>query len=189
MEVWMKHRVTNRTATLMIAAIVVVIGACSDANGSGPNLIGPNPSASSGSGGPGDTSKTGGNTGDTSISHNPPPSPVPHYTLNVNVGTTRPSATDTLTTDPVVGAVVSVVQQTSTFTGHPGADSVNITTTVIATATSDASGNVSFPGLVGSTSYVLKAAPPAGSNLAPVSLFVGQAFSDVVKLSVTLHRP
>ena len=43
----MNRVVTSRVATLMTAAIVVVIAACSDANGSQPGLTGPNASTSS----------------------------------------------------------------------------------------------------------------------------------------------
>jgi hypothetical protein len=186
----MNRVVTSRVATLMTAAIVVVIAACSDANGSQAGLAGPN--ASTSQGGSGDSAKnTPGNPGgghpDTGVTPKPAPKPVASFTLAVHVGSPRPGGTDTLATDPIAGATVSVYEETFTFTPHPGADTVNINTTLVGTGVSDANGDVAVPNLKGTGQYLIKVAPPAGSNLGPASIGIYQAYVDLVKVTVTLH--
>jgi hypothetical protein len=177
----MKQLVIKRGMALIAAAAVAVIGACSDAGTGGPGLAGPNASN-----GPktsnGDTSKTGGGGGGDSTARKP----VAKFTLNVHVGTRR-GGTDTLATDPVPGATVSVYEETYTFVhGSDGNDTVHINTTVVATGISDASGNVTFPDLRGESNLGIKADPPAGSPLHWGALALGQTFVDPRKVSLTL---
>lgn len=188
----MNRVVTSRVATLMTAAIVIVVGACSDTNGSNANLTGPNPSTSAG-GSPGDSGKTppgnpGGGHPDTNLTPpNPNPKPVASFTLQVHVGSRRAGAVDTLTTDPIAGAAVSVYEQTFTFTPHPGADTVNINQTLIGNGVSDANGDFSLANLKGTGQYLIKVAGPTGTNFDPNSVIISQAFVDPVKVLVTLH--
>jgi len=187
----MNRVVTSRVATLMTAAIVVVIGACSDTNGSQPGLTGPNPSASAG--GQGDSSKTppgtpGGGHPDTNLT--PPgsnPKPVASFTLQVHVASLHPGSADTLGTDPVAGAAVSVYEETFTFTPHPGADTVNINQTLVGNGVSDANGDFAVPNLKGTGQYLIKVAGPAGSNFGPATTSITQAYVDPVKVLITLH--
>jgi len=184
--------VTSRVATLMTAAIVVVIGACSDTTGSQTSLTGPNPSTSAG-GSSGDSSKTppgnpGGGHPDTNLTQpNSNPKPVASFTLQVHVGSPRPGATDTLATDPIAGAAVSVYEQTFTFTPHPGADTVNINQTLVGNGISDANGDFAVPNLKGTGQYLIKVAGPAGTNFGPASVIISQAYVDPVRVLVTLH--
>jgi len=187
----MNRVVTSRVATLMTAAIVVVIAACSDANGSQPSLTGPNASASSG-GSAGDSAKTppgnpGGGHPDTGTTTTPGPKPVANFTLAVHVGAPRPGATDTLTTDPIAGATVSVYEETYTFTPHTGADTINITQTLVGSGASDANGDFAVANLKGTSQYLIKVAPPAGSNFGPASVGISQVSVALAKVQVTLH--
>ena len=188
----MNRVVTSRVATLMTAAIVVVIGACSDTNGSQTNLTGPKTSTSAG-GSQGDSTNTppgnpgGGHPDSTHTPPNSNPKPVASFTLDVHVGSRRPGATDTLTTDPIAGAAVSVYEETYTFTPHPGADTVSINQTLVGSGVSDANGDFSVPNLKGASQYLIKVAAPAGSNLGPASVGISQAYVDPVKVLVTLH--
>jgi len=187
----MNRVVTSRVATLMTAAIVVVIAACNDMNGSQPSLTGPNASASQG-GSAGDSAKnTPGNPSgghpDTGITTTPGPKPVASFTLAVHVGSPRPGATDTLTTDPIAGATVSVYEETYTFTPHAGADTVNINQTLVGSGPSDANGDFTVPNLKGASQYLIKVAPPVGSNFGPASVGISQVSVDLAKVLVTLH--
>ena len=187
----MNRVVTSRVATLMTAAIVVVIAACSDADGSKLPLTGPNPSSSSG-GTPGDTAKNtpgnpGGGHSDTNTTPTPSPKPVANFKLVVHVGSPRLGSADTLATDPIAGATVSVYEQTITFINHPGSDTAQINQTLVASGTSDASGNFSAPNLKGPSQYLIKVAPPAGTNFGRSSLVISQAYLDVVNVTVRLQ--
>ena len=187
----MNRVVTSRVATLMTAAIVVVIAACSDTNSSQPGLTGPNGSTSQG-GSAGDTAKnTPGNPGgghpDSSGTPKPGPKPVASFTLDVHVGTPLPGGTDTLATNPTAGATVSVFEETFTFTPHPGADTIQLNQTLVGTGISDANGDVTVSNLKGTGQYLIKVAPPAGSNLGPATVSISQAYLDLVKVMVTLH--
>jgi hypothetical protein len=182
----MMHFVTRRAAVLMAGAAFAVITACGDRGSTEPGVLGPNASAR-GSQGSADTAKNGGGPHDSSGSHTPAPKPVSKYSLTVHVGTPRAGATDTAANDPVVGATISVVDQTYTFTPGNGADTVHITSTVVATGSSDANGNVTIPDLRGTVDYLIKVAPPTGSALGPATASLPQAFADVVKLTMILH--
>ena len=175
----MTERMTSRGALLLVAVAMSAVAACSDSGTTQPGLLGP--SAQSGPGG----SSAGGK--DSSGSHTPAQTPVSKFTLNVHVGSLRPGATDTVTTDPVANATVKVIQQSYTFIPHAGSDTVQINTTIVATASTDATGNVSIPGLTGTADYIIRVDPPVGSVLGPATTDVTQAFADVVKRSITLH--
>jgi hypothetical protein len=189
----MNRVVTSRVAALMTAASVVVIAACGDTNGSQTNLAGPNASSSSG-GSAGDSARNnppagnpGGGHPDTGATPKPNPKPVASFTLDVHVGSPRPGATDTLATDPIAGATVSVYEQTYTFTNRPGADTVNINQTLVGSGASDANGDFAVPNLKGTSQYIIKVAPLAGSSFGPASVIISQAYADPVKVLVTLH--
>ena len=186
----MNRVVTSRVSMLMTAAVVVVIAACSDTSNSRTGLTGP--SANSSGGSPGDSAgnhpgNPGGGHSDTSVTPTPAPKPVASFTLAVHVGSPRPGAADTLATDPVVGAAVSVYERTITFVNNPGADTANINQTLVASGSSDAAGNFSVPNLKGTAEYLIKVAPPAGSAFGPSSVFFNQAYLDVVNVLVTLR--
>jgi len=180
----MKQLVTKRGMALITAAAIAVIGACSDSGGTGQGLTGPNANVSNGpNGSNGDTARTGGGRDST------PKNPVAKFTLTAHVATPRPSAPDTLTTDPVAGATVSVIEETYTFVrGAGGNDTVHITNTVVATGSSDATGNVTFPDLKGASSYLIEAKPPVGSPLSIARIGIGQTFVDPLKLNLTLFH-
>ena len=178
----MKHVVTSRAVVLMTAAAFAVITACSDSGSTQPNLPGPNAATSNGpGGGTRDTAKTGGPR-DSSGSHTPAPTPVSKFTLAVHVGTYKLGGTDTLATDPIVGAIVSLYDQTITFTRGNGGDTAHINNTLLATASSDANGNVTIPNLKGAAQYVVRVQRP-GSSEQSGSAFINQAYADTVKLS------
>ena len=179
----MKQVGTSRALALMTAAVVAVITACGDSGGT-QGLSGPKASATNGpSGTAGDTAKHGGAR--DSNSHTP--APVTKFALKVHVGTPQAGATDTLTNDPLPNATVGVYEQTSTFTHTPGADTVYLNSTLVATGSSDANGNVTFPDLKGASWYLVKAAPPPGSTLGIATTFINQAFADTVRLTIVLH--
>ncbi len=180
----MTQLVTKRGMALIAAAAVAVIGACSDSNNVGQGLTGPNASATNGpKGSNGDTAQNGG------VRDSNTRKPVAKFSLAVHVATPQPGALDTLSTAPVAGAKVSVIEETYTFTqGQGGNDTVNISNTVVATGTSDATGNVTFPDLKGASVYIIKAAPPAGSPLRAASIGIGQTFIDPLKLQLTLFH-
>lgn len=180
----MKQVVTKRGMALIAAAAVAVIGACSDSGSVRPGLTGPNASASNGAkGSNGDTAQSGGRHDSTAKN------PVAKFTMSVHVGTPQSGATDTLSTSPVAGATVSVIEETVTFVkGAGGNDTGHIHTTVVATGSTDAAGNVSFPDLKGTSVYIIKAEPPIGSPLRAASMAIGETFIDPLKLNLTLFH-
>src|SRR5690349_15105628 len=104
--------VTSRIVSLTTLALFAAIVACSD-SGSQGDINGPNPSASTGPKGSGDsTTPPSGNPGPTTPPdsstnpHNPPAQPVAKFTLNLHIGTQRPRSADTLANDPLAGASV-----------------------------------------------------------------------------------
>ena len=111
------------------------------------------------------------------------------FTLVVHVGTPRAGAADTLATDPLAGATVSATQRGYVFTGGSGQDSLTFTETLVATAATDANGDVSFPNLKGAYTYVIKAVPPAGVLLTSPTAFIPQAFSETIKTTLVLRKP
>lgn len=187
------HVVTSRILPLTTLAFLAAIVACSD-TGSSAGIDGPNPSASSGPKGNGDTTTPpSGNPApttppDSSTLHNPPAQPVPKFGLVLRVGTQRPGATDTLATDPLAGASVTLLKETTTFVQHPGADTVQFNDTVVGTGTSDANGLVSFADLDGTQVYKIKVGAPAGSDLGDTILWINRAYTVVMDVAVTLRR-
>ena len=179
----MKRVVTSRLVMLMTAAIVTVISACSDSNDAQRGLTGPNASTTNGpQGSSGDTAKTGG-TRDSSGA----PKPVSKFALTVHVGTPRPGSADTTATDPLANATVSVYEYTLTFGQIPGSsDTSHVNLTLVATGSSDTNGNVRFTDLKGKSQYLIKVAPPPGGSLGTVTDFINQAFTDEVKILITL---
>jgi hypothetical protein len=176
----MKQLVTSRAALLMAGLAVAVVTACSDSGTL--NLAGPNPAVANGPGGSRDTSKTGGGRDSTGSR-----TPTAKFALVVHVGTPRPGSADTLSTDPVPGSVVTISEETYTFVHVPGADTVHLNMTVVATGAPDANGNVTFANLKGASIYQVKAEGPPGSPLRASTTFINQAFADTVKIQLTLH--
>lgn len=188
------HVVTTRILPLTTLALFAAIVACSDA-GSQADPTGPNPSASTGPKGSGDTTTPpSGNPAPTTPPdsstqpHNPAPQPVATFALNLRVGTPRPGATDTLTNDPLAGASVTVLKVTTTFVSHPGSDTVQFNETVVGTGTSDANGLASFANLDGTQVYKIKVAAPAGSGLGDTILWIDRAYAVVLNVPVTLRQ-
>jgi hypothetical protein len=107
--------------------------------------------------------------------------------LLVQVGSPRPGAADTLSTDPLPGSTVTVYEQTMTFIHVPGADTVRFNTTVVATGSADAAGKVVFPNLKGTSQYLVKAEPPVGSTRRATSALFNQAFADTVRILMVLR--
>ena len=191
----MKQNVTRRVAGVLGAAAIAVALACSDSgtseplqrssnNGPGGGLSADTATHTGGTGG------TGGNPRDTSGPGNPAPKPVSSFTLAVHVGTPRAGAIDTLLTDPIAGASVTVAKFAYVMTGGNGADTVNITEVTVANAMTDANGDVSFPNLKGEPAgYVIRASPPVGLNLAPMRVLIPQAYSETMKTTIVLRKP
>jgi hypothetical protein len=187
----MKQIVTRRAAGVLAATAVAVVLACSDSSPSEPS---PRSSKSEGGGSlANDTATTGGgpvgNPTDTGRSGNPAPKPVASYTLVVHTGTPRAGVADTLLTDPLAGASVSVTERGYVFTPGNGHDTLTFTETVVATATSDANGDVSFPNLKGASTYVVKATAPAGLALTAPTVIIPLAYSDVIKTTLVFRKP
>lgn len=186
--------VTSRILPLTTLVFFAAIVACSDA-GSPGGIDGPNPSASSGPKGNGDTTTPpSGNPAPTTppdsstAPHNPSAQPVAKFTLNLHIGTQHPGATDTLTNDPLAGASVKVIKETTTFVQHPGADTVQFNDTVVGTGTSGADGLLSFANLDGTQIYKIQVAAPAGSDLGDTILWINRAYAVVLDVPVTLRR-
>lgn len=181
----MKPFVTSRAIPLLAGALFAVITACSD-SGSGLGPTSPKAAANNDPRTSGDTSTSGG-THDSTGSHNPSRTPVDKFALTVNVGTQRPGAADTLSTDPLPNATVSVYEETLTFVHTPGSDTVRISMDLVGSGTSDANGNVTIAGLKGADQFNVKVAPPPGSALHATTLWINQAFTAAVKVPVTLR--
>ena len=185
----MKQNVTRRAAGVLGAAAVAVALACSDSGTSGPlqrssnNGPGAGLSADTGThnGGTGGTPHDSGNT--------PGPKPVASFTLAVHVGTSRVGGSDTLLTDPVAGAAVTVAKFGYIMSGGNGNDTIQITEVPVATGTTDANGDASFPNLKGEPGYVIRAVPPAGLNLTSARVVIPQAYSETIKTTLVLRKP
>ena len=185
----MKQNVMKRVASVLGASAIVVALACSDSGTS-------EPLARSSNNGPGaglsaDTGTHTGGTGGTphDSGNTPGPKPVASFTLTVHVGTSRVGGSDTLLTDPVAGATVTVAKFGYTMTGGGGADTIQITEIPVATGTTDANGDASFPNLKGEPGYVIRAEPPAGLNLTSARVVIPQAYSETIKTTVVLRKP
>ena len=185
----MKQKVMRRAAGVLGASAIVVALACSDSSTSEPFRRTANNTPGAG----GDSTANGGgptgNHPDSSGSGNPAPKPVPSFTLVVHVGTPQVGAADTLVNDPVAGATVTVAKFGYIFSGGNGADTVQITEVPVASATTDASGEVTFPNLKGELGYVVRAAPPAGVNLTSARVVIPQAYSATIRTTVVLRKP
>jgi hypothetical protein len=179
----MKQFVTSRAAILMAGAIFAVITACSDSSNSpisGPKASANNDPRTSN----GDTAKHGG-PGDTTGSRNP--GPVAKFALTVHVGSYRITGPDTESTDPIANATVSIYEQKTTIT-HTGPDTLHVDTTLVTTGSTDANGDVTFPGLKGALQYLITVAPPPGSAFDPTSFPLNFVTVEAIKLNVSLRR-
>jgi len=189
----MKQNVTNRAATLLVSSIFVVALACSDSSTNDPLRRSGN--AGAGAGVSADTATHGGgpvgNPHDTGGPGNPtpPPKPVTSFTLVVHAGTPRVGAADTLLTNPLSGATVSVTQRAYVSSPGNGQDTLTFTETLIATGTTDANGDVSFPNLKGAATYVVKALPPAGLALSAPTAIIPNAYSETIKTTLVFRTP
>jgi hypothetical protein len=187
----MKQNVTRRVVGVLGAATVAVALACSDSGVSDPLHRSSN--TGQGAGLSADTgTHTGGSTGnphDSSGSGTPAPKPVSAFTLAVHVGTPHAGAIDTLQNDPIAGATITVAKFGYIFTGGGGADTIQITEVPVASGTTDANGDVSFPNLKGEAGYVIRATPPAGLNLAAARVTIPQAYSETIKTTLVLRKP
>lgn len=183
----MKQNVTRRAAGVLGAAAVAVALACSDSGTSGPlersSNNGPGAGLSADTGSHTGTGGPVGNPSDTGSK------PVASFTLAVHVGTPRAGALDTLQNDPISGATITVAKFGYVMSGGNGADTVQITEVPVATGTTDANGDVSFPNLKGEPGYVIRAVPPAGLNLAPARVIIPQAYSATIKTTLVLRKP
>jgi len=186
-----KRNVTRRAAGILGASAIAVALACSDSSSSEP--LKRTSSSAGGAGVSADTATHGGgpvgSPHDTSGSGNPAPKPVASFTLAVHTGTPRVGAADTLLTDPLAGASVSVTQRGYVFTGGSGQDTLTFTETVVATATTDANGDVSFPNLKGASTYVVKAVAPAGLNLTAPTAIIPNAYSETIRTTLIFRKP
>ena len=153
----MKPRIPIRISLFALA--VAALAACSDTTQPTVDLGGGNTAggADSGSTNPG----TPGGGPDTALTHPDNPTPVDHVTLHVTVA--RPvGGADTLSThDPVAGAEVSVLKQQ--LVPGPGPDTLTVQETLVASGTTDASGQITFSDLPGSA-YRVVAKSPDGSS-------------------------
>jgi hypothetical protein len=185
----MKQNVTRRAAGVFGAAAVAVALACSDSGTSDP--LGRSSNSGPSAGVSTDTAPHGGtgNPHDSSGTGNPAPRPVPSFTLAVHVGTPHPTAADTLVNDPLAGATVTVSKFGYIFTSGGGNDTVTITETPVATATTDANGEVSFTNLKGDVSYTVKAEPPAGLALRAARVVLPLAYAPTIRTTLILRKP
>ena len=179
-----------RLAGLIAAAALTVIAACGDSGATQP-LSSPNASEGGIGGQSGDTALTGnpgnpGTAGDTAKTGNPS-NPVANFTLDVKVLGGSLTGTDTLLNGPVGGVRVEVYSQTYTHTGGNGADTVNISQTLVTSGTTDGSGHIVFPNLKGQ-SYVLKGTPPDGSGYRSFSGFSPVPYSDRIAMTFVLQK-
>ena len=189
----MEQNVTKRIAGVLAASIVLVALACSDSSTNEPIRRTSNVGASGGTSA--DTATHGG--GPVGSPHDsggpgkptPPPQPVSSFTLLVHAGTPRVGAADTLLTDPLAGAMVSVTQRGFVSSPGGGQDTLTFTETLIATATTDANGDVSFPNLKGAATYVVKALPPAGLALSAPTAIIPNAYSATIKTTLVFRKP
>lgn len=185
----MKQNVMRRAAGVLGASAIVVALACSDSGTSEPlqtsrnNGPGGGLSADTGS----HTGGTGGNPHDSG--NTPAPKPVASFTLAVHVGVSRVGGSDTLLTDPVAGATVTVAKFSYTFINGGGNDTLRITEVPVATAVTGANGDASFPGLKGDPGYVVTAAPPAGLNLTTARLVLPVPYSETMRATLVLRKP
>lgn len=189
----MKQNVTGRAVSVVATMTIVVALACSDSSTSDP--LRRTSDAGAGAGLSADTATHGGgpvgNPHDSGGPRNPSPAPKPVslFTLVVHAGTPRVGAADTLLTDPLPGASVSVTQRGYAFTGGSGQDTLTFTETLVATATTDANGDVSFPNLKGASTYVIKAAAPAGLNLTAPTAIIPNAYSETIRTTLVFRKP
>ena len=188
----MKQNVIGRVSGVVAALGFVVALACSDSSTAGP--LRRTSDAGTGAGLTSDTATHGGGTGgnphDTGGPGNPvPPKPVPLFTLAIHAGTPHPGAADTLQTDPLPGATISVTERG--YVVHPGngQDTLTFTETVVATGTTDADGDVSFPNLKGASTYVVKSAPPAGLALSAPTITIPNAYSETIRTTLVFRKP
>ena len=70
-----------------------------------------------------------------------------------------------------------------------GQDTLTFTETLIATATTDANGDASFPNLKGAATYVVKASPPAGLALSAPTALIPNAYSETIKTTLVFRTP
>ena len=70
-----------------------------------------------------------------------------------------------------------------------GSDTLTTSQTLISSGASDASGNFVVPNLKGASVYLIKVAPPSGSNLSPGSMIISQVSADSVTVPITLFGP
>jgi hypothetical protein len=189
----MKQNVTKRTANLLASSIVAVALACSDSSTNEPFRR--TSDAGTSAGVSADTATHGGgpvgSPHDSGGAGNPAPSPKPvnSFTLVVHAGTPRVGATDTLLTNPLAGATVSVTQRGYVVSPGGGQDTLTFTETLIATATTDANGEVRFPNLKGAATYVVKALPPAGLALSAPTAIIPNAYSETITTTLVFRKP
>ncbi len=188
----MKQNVTGRALGAVAALGLAVALACSDSSTNEP--LRRTSDAGNGAGLSSDTATHGGGTGgsphDSGGPGNPvPPSPVSVFTLVIHAGTPHPGAADTLQTDPLPGASISVTQRG--YVVHPGngQDTLTFTETVIANGTTDVNGDVSFPNLKGAATYVVKSAPPSGLSLSAPTVTIPNAYAETIKTTLVFRKP
>jgi len=195
----MKQLLTTKRNLLVVAVAIgttIAIAACSDTDTLGPTPTAPGSlsSSSTGNGGPDTSQHTGGDTSsshpgkDTSTTHPPVPKPVEKFTLVVQVGSQVPTSTDTLSSDPIAGASVTVAHRAYVRTGKQGSDSLQVVDTPVGSATTDASGNASFAGLKGTDAYVIKVDGPSGSGYAESTTSIYQAYFDTITIHTILRK-
>lgn|SRR5689334_12261594 len=189
----MKQNVTKRIVGIVAAMGLPVALACGGSSTNEP--LRRTSDAGAGAGVASDTATHGGGTGgsphDSGGPGNPPPAPKPValFTLLIHAGTPHPGAADTLQTDPLAGAAVSVTQRGYVFTPGNGQDTLTFTETIVATGTTDANGDITFPNLKGAATYVIKSAPPAGLALSAPTLIIPNAYSETIKASLVFRKP
>jgi hypothetical protein len=188
----MKQNVTGRAVGVFAALGLAVALACSDSSPNDP--LRRTTDAGTGAGLTSDTATHGGGTGgtphDTGGPGNPaPPKPVSVFTLIIHAGTQHPGAADTLQTDPLPGATITVTERGYVFTPGNGQDTLTFTETVVATGTTDANGDVTFPNLKGTSTYVVKSAPPSGVALSAPTVTIPNAYSATIKTTLVFRKP
>ena len=178
--------VNARLFTLLTAATVTAMAACSDSGTTQPRA-GPDASQTGFGGQTGDTSVTG-NPGDTAkTGPGNPSNPVASFTLDLTILGGTLTSTDTLLNGPVAGVRVDVYSQSYTHTGGNGADTVQISQTLVASGVSDQTGHVVLPNLKGQA-YLVKGTPPQGSGYRSFTGFVPVPYSDKISMTFVLQK-
>jgi hypothetical protein len=175
---------------VMAGAMFLLLAACGDAATSPEESrqLGGTPSVGQApAGGSGDTVHTAtpapapSPPGDTARTTPPAPAPATSIALAVYVGIASPGA-DTLRSTPAANARVSVSSRTFARGTGTGPDTLIVTETLVASATTDAAGKVSFSDLP-ATGYRIEAVTDGGRG----AIQIAPPYASTVATSIIIR--